>query len=24
MLIGYIKDTKLGESKLQDTPSFPI
>ena len=24
MLIGYIKDAKLGESKLQDTPSFPI
>jgi hypothetical protein len=24
MLIGYIKDSKLGESKLQDTPSFPI
>jgi hypothetical protein len=24
MMLGYIKDTKLAESKLQDTPSFPI
>jgi hypothetical protein len=24
MLIGYIKDADLSESKLQDTPSFPV
>lgn len=24
MLIGYIKDADLSESKLHDTPSFPV
>jgi hypothetical protein len=24
MLIGYIKDADLAESKLGDTPSFPV
>jgi hypothetical protein len=24
MMIGYIKDVDLAESKLHDTPSFPV